>query len=91
MIRNYFKIAFRNLQHNKTYAFLNIAGLTVGIAACLLLFMIIHFEMSFDDFHKNRKNIYRLASESHNQDGVSYSEGVPFPAPLIAVARVVSP
>ena len=79
MIKNYFKIAFRNLQRNKTYAFLNIAGLAVGIAACLLLFMIIQFETSFDNFHNNRKNIYRLGSEFHNQDGISYSEGVPFP------------
>ncbi|MES1221047.1 MAG: ABC transporter permease [Bacteroidota bacterium] len=80
MIKNYFKIALRNLQRNKTYSFLNIAGLAVGIAACLLLFMIIQFETSFDNFHNNRKNIYRLLSEFHNQDGISYSEGVPFPA-----------
>ena len=79
MIKNYFKIAFRNLQRNKTYAFLNISGLAVGIAACLLLFMIIQFETSFDNFHNNRKNIYRLGSEFHNQDGISYSDGVPFP------------
>jgi len=80
MIKNYFKIAFRNLQRNRTYAFLNISGLAVGIAACLLLFVIIQFETSFDNFHNNRKNIYRLGSEFHNQDGISYSDGVPFPA-----------
>lgn len=80
MIKNYFKIAIRNLQRNKTYAALNIAGLAVGIAACLLLFMIIQFETSFDNFHNNRKNIYRLGTEFHNADGVSYSDAVPFPA-----------
>ena len=80
MIKNHIKIAFRNLQRNRTYAFLNISGLAVGIAACLLLFVIIQFETSFDNFHNNRKNIYRLGSEFHNQDGVSYSDGVPFPA-----------
>ena len=79
MLKNYFKIAYRSLQRNKTYAFLNISGLTVGIAACLLLFMIIRYETSFDNFHNNRKNIYRLGSEFHNQDGISYSDGVPFP------------
>jgi predicted permease len=79
MIKSYFKIAFRNLQRNKTYATLNIAGLAVSIAACLLLFMIIQFESSFDNFHNNRKNIYRLVTEFHNEDGVSYSDAVPFP------------
>jgi len=79
MLRNYLKIAIRNLQRNKAYAALNVLGLSVGIAACLLLFVIIRFEKSFDSFHHNSEHIYRLGSEFHNEDDVSYSEGVSFP------------
>ncbi|MGC4035867.1 MAG: ABC transporter permease [Chitinophagaceae bacterium] len=80
MIKNYIKTAFRNLRRNKAYAFLNVAGLAIGIASCLLLFLIVQFESSYDNFHNNRKNIYRLVTEFHNEDGVSYSDAVPFPA-----------
>src|SRR3984893_3867727 len=79
MIRNYFKTAFRNLRRNKSYAFINVLGLAVGIAACLLIFLVIQFETSFDKFHSKRESIYRLGSAFHNQDGVSYSAGIPFP------------
>ncbi|HEV3251466.1 MAG TPA: ABC transporter permease, partial [Puia sp.] len=79
MIKNYLKTAFRNLQRNKSYAIINIFGLAVGVAACLLIFLVIRFETSFDTFHKNRKATYRLISEFHTQDGISYSSGVPFP------------
>ena len=50
MFRNYLKTAFRNLQRNKTYAFINTLGLSVGIAACFLIFLVVKFESSFDDF-----------------------------------------
>ncbi len=79
MIKNYFKTAIRNLKRNKSFAIINILGLAVGIAACLLIFLVIQFETSFDNFHRDKKDIYRLGSEFHNQDGVSYSAGVPFP------------
>ncbi|QEC70004.1 FtsX-like permease family protein [Panacibacter ginsenosidivorans] len=79
MFQNYLKIALRNLKRNKTYALLNVLGLTVGIGACLLVFLVIQYETSFDNFHNNKENIYRIGSEFHNQDGVSYSSGVAFP------------
>ncbi|HKC36431.1 MAG TPA: ABC transporter permease, partial [Chitinophagaceae bacterium] len=79
MIKNYFKTAFRNLQRNKSYAAINTLGLAIGIAACLLLFLVVRFETSFDNFHKKKNSIYRIGSESHNQDGVSYSDGIAFP------------
>jgi putative ABC transport system permease protein len=79
MIKNYFKTAFRNLKHNKGYAFINVLGLAVGIAACLLIFLVIRFETSFDNFHPKKNNIYRVATEFHNQDGMSYSDGIAFP------------
>lgn len=79
MLKNYFKTAFRNLKRNKSYAFINTLGLTVGIASCMLLFLVIRFETSFDNFHPKKNSIYRVCTEFNNQDGVSYSAGVSFP------------
>src|SRR5450755_3406980 len=79
MLKNYFKTAFRNLKRNKSYAFINTLGLTVGISACLLLFLVIQFESSFDNFHPKKNSIYRVGTEFHNQDGISYSGGIAFP------------
>ena len=79
MFKNYFKTAIRNLKRYKGYAFINILGLAVGIAACLLIFLVIQFETSFDRFHSKEKNIYRVVSEFNTPDGKSHSSGVPFP------------
>ncbi len=79
MLKNYFKIAYRNLKRNKSYAFINTSGLAVGIGACLLLFLVIQFESSFDSFHSDKKNIYRVVSEFKSPEGINYSSGVPFP------------
>lgn len=79
MITNYFKTAFRNLLRNKTYAAINIMGLAIGIAACLLIFLVIQYETSFDTFHKNKDRIYRVVSEFKSADGTFHSPGVPFP------------
>jgi putative ABC transport system permease protein len=79
MIKNYFKTAFRNLRRNKSYAAINMPGLAIGIAACLLIFLVVRFETSFDNFHSKKSNIYRINTEFHNQDGVSYSDGISFP------------
>ncbi len=79
MIKNYFKTAYRNLLRNKSYAFINTLGLAVGIGACLLIFLVVQFESSFDAFHTKKESIYRIGSEFHNQDGVSYTDGVAFP------------
>jgi predicted permease len=79
MFKNYFKTAFRNLKRNKSYAIINTLGLTVGIASCLLLFLVIRFESSFDNFHPKKNSIYRVCTEFHNEEGVSYHDGVSFP------------
>ena len=79
MFKNYFKTAIRNLKRNKSYAIINTLGLSVGIAACLLLFLVVQFESSFDNFHPRKKNIYRVGTEFHGQDGIGYSDGIAFP------------
>ena len=79
MLRNYLKTAFRNLSRNVSYTTINVAGLAIGIAACLLIFLVVEFETSFDNFHKKRANIYRIGVETHGLDGLSYSDGIAFP------------
>ncbi len=86
MFRNYFKTAIRNLSRNKNYALINVLGLAVGTAASLLIFLVIQFETSFDNFHKKKDSIYRVATEFHNQDGIDYTAGVSFPvAPQLRI------
>ena len=83
MIRNNFKTSFRKLARNRNYAFMNIAGLAAGIAVCLIIFIIIHFQTSFDNFHANKDRIYRVLTESHHAESgsVTYAKNVPFPMP----------
>ncbi len=79
MFKNYFKTAIRNFKRNTSYALINTLGLAVGIAACLLIFLVVQFESSFDNFHPKKRSIYRVSTEFNNQDGKSYSAGVAFP------------
>ncbi|MXV52650.1 FtsX-like permease family protein [Pedobacter sp. HMF7647] len=58
MLKNYFKIALRNIRKNKVFSAINIIGLAVGMAACIVIFLFVSYEKSFDSFHT--KNIYRL-------------------------------
>ncbi len=60
MLRNYIKIAFRNLRRHKIYSYINIGGLAIGITCCLLILLYIHDELTYDSFHENAKRIYRI-------------------------------
>ncbi len=73
MIKNYFKIAWRNLWKNKVYSAINIAGLSIGMAACILIMLFVFYERSFDNFHS--KNIYRL-NEVQKFEGMVASQKV---------------
>src|SRR5690242_13853491 len=64
MFKNYFKIALRNLQRNKVYSFINIAGLSMGLACAMLIILYVKDEVSFDQFHKNVNHIYRIVSKT---------------------------
>lgn len=63
MIKNYFKIAWRNLRKNRLYAFINIIGLTVGIVSCLLIGIYIKHELSYDRFNKNADRMVRVTMD----------------------------
>jgi putative ABC transport system permease protein len=60
MLKNYLKIAFRSLVKNKVYSFINIAGLSIGLACVLVIVSYVNLELSFDKFHTNHKDIYRV-------------------------------
>lgn len=63
MLKNYFKIAWRNARNNRLYSIVNIAGLTIGIASCLLIGIYVYNELTYDDFHRNADRIARLTME----------------------------
>jgi len=83
MFKNYFKTAIRSLIRNRNYTIINIAGLAVGIAVCMMIFIIIQFHTSFDNFHSKKDRIYRVLTEYHHADAANifYGKGVPFPMP----------
>ncbi|HTE24694.1 ABC transporter permease [Flavitalea sp.] len=60
MLKNYIKIAWRNLNKNRAFSLINILGLTIGITVCMMIYIFIMHEFSIDDFHSNKKNIYRV-------------------------------
>jgi putative ABC transport system permease protein len=60
MIKNYFKIAYRSLLKNRLYSLINIGGLALGMATATMLFLWVQNELSFDSYHKNSENIYRI-------------------------------
>lgn len=72
MIKNYIKIAFRNILRHKAFTIINILGLSVGIACCLLLSLYIHEELSFDKHFADSKNIYRITGIATNDSGDSF-------------------
>ncbi|MEP6614641.1 MAG: ABC transporter permease, partial [Mucilaginibacter sp.] len=84
MFKNYFKIAWRNLTRNKSYAVINVTGLAVGIAVCMVIFIIIQFQTSFDSFHSKKDRIYRALTEYHHAEtgDISYGKDLPFPLPV---------
>src|SRR3954471_17255635 len=69
MLKNYFKIAWRNLVKNKVFSFSNIFGLTVGLTSFLLIALYIFDELTFDAFHKNADNIYRVIEHKITPEG----------------------
>src|SRR5690242_12023332 len=64
MFQNYFKTAWRNLKRNRVYSFINLLGLSLGLACSMLILLYVKDETSFDKFHKNVNNIYRIVIKS---------------------------
>ncbi|TDH25245.1 FtsX-like permease family protein [Segetibacter sp. 3557_3] len=83
MFKNYVKVAWRNLTKNKVFSLINILGLTLGITVCLMIFLFILNEFSFDKFHTRRDNIYRVM---RGFDSKGKNERVPYLSPPYATA-----
>jgi len=84
MFANYLKIAFRNIRKQKGYSFINIFGLASGMACCLLILLWVQDELSFDKFHKNSENIYRVVQEAdHAGQKVRLSRTPPLLGPVL--------
>jgi putative ABC transport system permease protein len=69
MFKNYFIVALRNLLRNKIYAFINIAGLSIGLACAMLIILYVKDEVSYDRFHANVSNIYRITTQGIDKNG----------------------
>lgn len=68
MIKNYFKIGWRNLRKNKVFSLINILGLSLGMAACLLILQYVNFELSYDYFNNNASDIYRVVNDRYQNN-----------------------
>lgn len=72
MLKNYLKIAFRNLKKHKTFSIINILGFAFGIAVCMMIVLYLIKEYSFDDFNVKANRIYRLVDAEQNTSRIDY-------------------
>src|SRR5215210_7401715 len=74
MLKTYLVIAWRNMRKNKLFSLINMAGLAIGMAACLLILQWVNFELSYDQFNKNAADIYRVYNDRY-QNGKLIQHG----------------
>ena len=79
MFRNYFVIAVRNLKKNKAFSLINILGLAIGMAACLLILQYVRFELSYDEFHEKAHRVYRAALYQYKDGALEVKSATTFP------------
>lgn len=87
MLKTYFKLAYRNIIKDKVYSIINITGLAIGLASSILILLWVQNELSYDKFHKNAGQIYRIASDFGDSKSAANSAGMP--AGLMAGLPVV--
>jgi len=68
MLKNYLKVTLRNLRRNQVYSFITISGLAIGMACCIVIMLYVQHELSYDKFHENADNIYRIAAEKRGDE-----------------------
>jgi putative ABC transport system permease protein len=87
MLRTYFKIAWRSLSRNKLYSLINIGGLTIGLACCILIGLYLSNEISFDRFHQNADRLFRVTTEYTTNGAVSrVGQTASAPGPRLSAA-----
>ena len=82
MIKNYLKISWRNLVQNKVYSFINITGLAIGLAVCMLIVLYVGHEYSYDRFHKNAERIFSVKSKIKLGNDSLYLNQLPYNIPV---------
>lgn len=82
MLSNYFKVALRNFSRNKVFSFIHILGLSIGISASVVIFLIAKYEMTFDKFENDRERIYRVVMDFNFNGMPGHSSAVPAPLGL---------
>jgi len=85
MIKNYFKIALRGFKRHKLFTFINIIGLSIGISTALVIYLIVHFDLSFDKFHPGSDRMYRVVTDFTFAGEPNFNGGVT--GPLAATAK----
>src|SRR3569833_1315079 len=88
MIKNYFKIAFRGFRRHKLFTFINIIGLSIGISTALVIYLIVHFDLSFDKFHPDSDRMYRVVTDFTFAGEPNFNGGVTGPLPAAAKNEV---
>ncbi|HJP62005.1 MAG TPA: ABC transporter permease, partial [Mucilaginibacter sp.] len=84
MFRNYFKIAYRGFLKHKLFTLINVIGLSIGISAALVIYLIVHFDLTFDKFHKDGDRIYRVVTNFSFNGSPGNNAGVCGPLPWAA-------
>src|ERR1700712_1386842 len=88
MLKNYFKTAWRNLWNNKFYSAINILGLSAGLAVGIMILLWVQNESSYDGFHRNASNIYKINSHLGTSSSAQVWDGSPAPLAVFAKQSV---
>src|SRR6201996_8437290 len=88
MIKNYFKVAFRNFWHHRVFTLINVIGLSIGISAALVIYLLVHYDFTFDKFHRDSDRIYRVVTNFTFEGQPSYNGGVSGPIPGAVKSQV---
>ena len=91
MLKNYWRTALRNLWHTKAFSFINILGLAIGLSAALVIYLIVHFDLSFENFRPDKDRICRVVLDANFSGETFHMAGVPFARPAAACANVQRP
>lgn len=90
MFRNYLTTAFRNFRKNRFYLFVNIVGLSVGISCCLVVYSILKHELTFDSWHPNADQLFRVVEHYAGDNGMDYDGVLPNPMPYAISQELAS-
>lgn len=79
MLKNYFRITLRNLIKNKVSTFINLLGLSLGLSACILVFLVVNYELNYDNYHSKKDRIFRVVRNESTSSGLKHAASTPFP------------